>query len=123
MDNNASVAYLSLHKTALFCRWFTTFCLNFTSVFFTVVDKCASLYFSIISVFPPDDSGLCHVVVLVGVVLVTLHVIPVYQRLYPLLEVWRLDRELELVVEFGQEEVVRQRFPCLLYTSPSPRDS
>ena len=58
-------------------------------------------------------TNLSDIVVLVGVILVPLHVISIYQRLDPLLEVGRLDGELELVVELGQQQVVAQSLPHL----------
>ena len=51
---------------------------------------------------------LCHVVVSVGVVFVSLHVVPVDERLDSFLEVWRFDGELELVVQLGDEGRVVQ---------------
>ena len=54
--------------------------------------------------------NLRNVVVLVGVVLVPFHIVSVDERFDSFLEIWRLHRELELVVEFGDQEVVRQRF-------------
>ena len=54
--------------------------------------------------------NLRNVVVLVGVVLVPLHIVSVDERFNSLLEIWRFNRKLELVVEFGDEEIVRQRF-------------
>ena len=62
-----------------------------------------------------DGVGVClrDVVVLVRIVLVALHVVAVDEGLDPLLEIRRLDRKLELVEKFGEEEVVRQRLPHL----------
>ena len=51
---------------------------------------------------------LCHVVVSVGIVFVSLHVVPVDERLDSFLEVWRFDGELELVVQLGDEGRVVQ---------------
>ena len=51
---------------------------------------------------------LCHVVVSVGIVFVSLHVVPIDERLDSFLEVWRFDGELELVVQLGDEGRVVQ---------------
>lgn len=56
---------------------------------------------------------LRDVVVLVRIVLVALHVVAVDEGLDSLLKIRRLDWKLELVVEFGDEQVVRQRFSHL----------
>ena len=57
--------------------------------------------------------SLSHVIVLVGVVFVTLHVISVNEGLDPLFQVWRLHWELKLVVEFGKKQIVTECLPHL----------
>lgn len=50
-----------------------------------------------------------------GVVLVSAHVLALDEGLDPFLQVHRLHRESQLVVELRDEEVVRERLPHLHY--------
>ena len=50
---------------------------------------------------------------MVGVVLVSLHVVSVNQGLDPLLQIGRLDGEGELVEELGEEQGVAESLPHL----------
>ena len=59
------------------------------------------------------NSALGDIVVLVGVVLVPLHVVPVDERLDPLLQVRGLDGKLELREEFVEQEGVAERLSHL----------
>lgn len=54
---------------------------------------------------------LCHIVVGVGVVFVSLHVVSVDEGLYPLLQVCRFNWKLQLIVQFSDQKVMWQDFP------------
>ena len=62
--------------------------------------------------------SLSDVIVLIGVVFVTLHVISVNEGLDPLLQVWWLHWELKLVVELCEKQIVTQCLPHLHNSKP-----
>ena len=53
---------------------------------------------------------LGDVVVLIWIIFVPFHVVAIDERFDSFLEIWRLHRKLELIVEFCDEQIVRQRF-------------
>ena len=57
--------------------------------------------------------ALSDVMISVSVRGVSFHVVSVYEALDSFLQIGRFDREFELLVEFGDEEIVRQRLPHL----------
>ena len=62
---------------------------------------------------PPLAAYSGNIVILVGIVLVSFHIVTVNQRLNSFLEIWWLDWKFELVIKFSEKQVMTQGLPHL----------
>jgi len=105
---------MMLHSSVCRCSSRGTCILDFLSVtsilakhyvnsssFYFVIDVETFHCLSIIHVFNTNVESR-YIVILVGIIFISFHVVSLYQRFNSLLKIWRFHRKLQLIVKFSQ---------------------